>query len=123
MSQSSFTLLAKQIIKMSLKVVTFANTVDERINTLKNSCAKLALPLEILGIGEEWRTNAIKLSLLNKYFLSTDANDDDHLLIVDAFDVDVIGGESGILELFSEINVDVLFSAEANFYFRDRILK
>ena len=108
---------------MSLKVVTFANTVDERVNTLKNSCAKLALPLEVLGIGEEWSTNAIKLSLLNKFLLSTDADDDDHLLVVDAFDVDVIGGENDILELFSQLNTDVLFSAEANFYFRDRILK
>ncbi|MEQ8808642.1 MAG: hypothetical protein RIE59_06195, partial [Imperialibacter sp.] len=108
---------------MSLNVVTFANTVDERINTLKNSCAKLGLPLEILGIGKKWSTNAIKLNLLNTFFLSTNLSDDDHLLVVDAFDVDVIGGESDILELFSRLNTDILFSAEANFYFRDRTLK
>ena len=103
--------------------MTFANTVDERINTLKNSCAKLGLPLEIVGIGGDWRTNAIKLKLLYEFFLSTDASGDDHLLIVDAFDVDVNGSASQILALFAQLNTDILFSAEANFYFRDPILR
>ncbi|WP_339812345.1 glycosyltransferase domain-containing protein [uncultured Imperialibacter sp.] len=108
---------------MSLKVVTFADTIDERISVLKDSCERLGLPLEVLGQRGKWDRNAIKLKYLSEYLSQTNVDDKQCLLIVDAFDVDIMDGEASLIKAYEQFNTDVIFSAEANFYFREPTLR
>jgi len=106
---------------MELRVVTFADSIDNRISLLQNSCKEFGLPLEVLGVGKKWKGNAFKLAYLFDFLQQ--ASDDELYLIVDAFDVVITSSAQEICSLFREADSDILFSAEANFYFSDRELK
>lgn len=107
---------------MGLRVVTFADKVDDRISLLQVSCRESGLPLEVLGVGSPWKVNAIKLKLLSEYLESSRSNPDDLLLVTDSFDVLINAVADRIVETFESFNTDILFSAEANYYFREPAL-
>ncbi len=104
-----------------LKVITFSNSLNERLSTLKTSAKKHNLELVILGLGVKWFANTLKLRLLSEYINSIESSE--LCLILDGFDVIINSSEDYIIEAFNSLNTDILFSAEANFYFRNKILQ
>ncbi|WP_421896954.1 glycosyltransferase domain-containing protein [Marinoscillum sp.] len=103
---------------MGLKLVTLVDKVDERMSPLQRSCEEYGLQLEVV-VGTTWKRNAFKFRVLEQYLLSEEVDDDDVLLLVDAFDVVVNAGEQDIMKRYLTQDADVVFSAEANYYFRE----
>ncbi|MFZ9046640.1 MAG: glycosyltransferase domain-containing protein [Cyclobacteriaceae bacterium] len=98
-----------------MKVLTFCDQNLE--NTLLfQSCVEYGITVINLYHGEKWSTNSIKLRHLNEYLNTADL--EEIYLVVDAFDVIISSNESEILKTFLQFNSEILFSAEANFYFR-----
>lgn len=103
----------------SLKVLTFSDQALPHTNHLKRSCKELDLKLEVV-LHTPWDFNAIKIKLLHEYLQKE--NPDTLLLVVDALDVVILNDEETILEKFLSIDGDVIFSAESNYYFRNKKL-
>lgn len=103
---------------MALKIVIMVNQVDGRMRRLQEASAKFDMPLVILGEGtENWR-NSFKIKLLFDFLDSDQVLQDDLILVLDAFDVHV-HAVNDIEKLYADLNADVVFSAEANYYFRN----
>ena len=102
-----------------LHVITFSDSPLAENNALVQSCSDEKLPLHILQPDIEWTCNTIKLRLLWNLLVSNTIDDSCVLLICDAFDVVVVGREEEILKKFEDIDADIVFSAEANFYLRN----
>ncbi len=104
-----------------LQILTFSDKPLADSNLLVKSCRDHNLPLEIITPNQEWKVNAFKIKLLFDYI--SKESDDTLLLVVDAFDVYVNGKEEEILDKFRAFKADIVFSAEANYYFRNPKLK
>jgi hypothetical protein len=104
-----------------LKILTFSDRSLSDSNLLVKSCKTNNLALKIITPEEEWKVNAYKIKLLHDYL--SDQPDDLVLLVSDAFDVYINGNESEILEKFYAFNADLVFAAEANYYFRNPQLR
>lgn len=103
-----------------LLVVTCVSDDDGKLTSLKKSCAENQLPLTILGNPCTWICNAVKVRLMNDYLQTVPG--DQLILFVDAYDVYINDSAETIAAAFKSFQCDVLFSAEANFYFRsDRL--
>lgn len=105
----------------NLRVITFTDKPLGNDNKLIQSCASKGIKLEIISPEGDWIVNAQKIKLLHDFINSIDNND--LLLIVDAFDVIINANPEEIISIFNELETDILFSAEANFYFRNSKLK
>ncbi|MEQ8580722.1 MAG: hypothetical protein RIC30_05860 [Marinoscillum sp.] len=105
---------------MALRIVTPADKIDERMSLLQESCHKNILKLDVIGNGAKWIQNVYKIKFLYDYLTSDRVSDEDVIMVVDAFDVIVEGSESEILERFEKKDLDIMFSAEANFYLNGR---
>jgi hypothetical protein len=105
-----------------LRVITFSDRNLGPENKLLQSCRENDLELIVLTPPEEWVSNAIKIKLLFDYLKTVEA--EQMLLITDAFDVLINATEGDIINAFSTFEKDIIFGAEANFYFRNhRIIK
>lgn len=100
-----------------LTVLTFSDAPLANSNNLKKSCQELGLDLQVI-LHTPWEFNAIKIKLLYEWLNS--AAQDCVVLIVDAFDVVIYDDAPTLLQKFEAIEGDILFSAEANFYFRNK---
>ncbi len=105
---------------MALRIVTPADTVDDRMSLLQESCNRNNLTLDVIGNGAEWIQNVYKIKFLYDYLESDQISDRDVVMVVDAFDVIVAGSEVQILDSFKKNGLDIIFSAEANFYLNGR---
>lgn len=102
---------------MALKIVTMVNQIDNRLSRLKSAAQSFDLQLYVLGDGTpNWR-NSFKVKLLLDFLQSDQVADSDIVLVLDAFDVH-IHAINEIESKFHAMKSDVVFSAEANFYFR-----
>ncbi|MFY0606653.1 MAG: hypothetical protein JXR10_08055 [Cyclobacteriaceae bacterium] len=104
---------------MKLKVVTLVDKLNSRIEPLRQSCERFDLELEVLGDEQTWLRNSFKFRYLYKYLHENDHSDEDVLLVVDAFDVIIDANEKDLLNAYRNSGSDILFSAEANYYFRE----
>jgi len=104
---------------IELQVVTFCDQELGEENALLVSCREKGLPLHVLKPEGSWTCNAIKLRLLWSFVNSKLLNDDCLLLVSDAFDVLISQNKEKIIELYNEFDADIVFSAEANYYFRN----
>ena len=104
-----------------LRVITFSDKELGSENKLLQSCKKNDLELIVLTYHKEWWSNAIKIKLLFDYLKTVEA--EQLLLITDAFDVLIHASEGDILNAFSSFEKDIIFGAEANFYFRNHRIK
>jgi len=102
-----------------LIVVTFSDKELAEDNYLKNSCNTYDLDLKVI-IHSPWEFNAIKIKLL--YDWLKDIPSQTLILATDALDVVIYDNESTILRKFEQIEGDIIFSVESNFYFRNRKL-
>lgn len=105
---------------MKLKIVTFSNCPLDRSNKLVESCEKNNLDLNVI-IEPNWLVNAQKIKLLSDFLV--DQDDDLVIMVVDAFDVIINAEENEILDKYVFLESDIIFSAEANFYFRNKALR
>jgi hypothetical protein len=106
-----------------LSVITFLDKPLDADNALVKSCRQQNLSLTVLSPEDTWVTNMTKFALLWDYLQQPELDDSRLLLIVDAFDVVITGSESQIIDKYDAFNTDIVFSAEANFYFRNKYLK
>jgi hypothetical protein len=104
-----------------LQVITFSDKDLGSENKLLQSCKKNDLELIVLTYHKQWASNAIKIKLLFDYLKTVEA--EQLLLITDAFDVLINAFEDDILKAFSTFEKDIIFGAEANFYFRNHRIK
>ena len=104
-----------------LRVLTFSDKDLGSENNLLQSCKKNDLELIVLTCHKEWVSNAIKIKLLFDYLKTVEA--EQLLLITDAFDVLINASEGDIINVFSTFEKDIIFGAEANFYFRNHRIK
>ena len=104
-----------------LRVITFSDKDLGSENKLLQSCKKNDLELIVLTYHKQWASNAIKIQLLFDYLKTVEA--EQLLLITDAFDVLINASEDDILKAFSTFEKDIIFGAEANFYFRNHRIK
>lgn len=103
-----------------LQLVTFSDRELGDENHLVHSCKQLGLDLNVI-VHKPWTTNSFKIKLLYEYI--EQLTEEKLLLVVDAFDVVVYDDEQELIKKFETINADVVFSSEANFYFRNKGLK
>jgi len=102
-----------------LIVVTFSDKPLPEDNYLKKTCKEQDLDLKVI-IHAPWEFNAIKIKLLYEWL--QDVSSDVVILATDAFDVAIYDNEETILEKYHQIEGDIIFSAESNFYFRNKKL-
>ena len=102
-----------------LEVVTFCDQSLNEDNALLISCREYDLQLHVLQPDTAWFSNAIKLRLLWKFVNSKTLDDNCLLLVSDAFDVSISDDKKKIIEKYVELDTDIVFSAEANYYFRN----
>ncbi len=99
-----------------LLVLTFADSPLSETNHLRRSCQRLGVEWKAL-ISSPWKQNVIKLKLLFEFLQEQDP--ERIILVVDAYDVLLYQGEKQILDLFYQEQVDVLFSGESNFMYKE----
>lgn len=104
-----------------LRVITFSDKDLGSENKLLQSCRENDLELIVLTYQKQWASNAIKIKLLFDYLKTVEA--EQLLLITDAFDVLINASEDDIIKAFSTFEKDIVFGAEANFYFRNHRIK
>jgi len=104
-----------------LRVITFSDKDLDFENKLLQSCKKNDLELIVLTYHKQWASNAIKIKLFFDYLKTVQA--EQMLLITDAFDVLINASEGDIINVFSTFEKDIIFGAEANFYFRNHRIK
>ena len=104
-----------------MKVITFSENKNIANTLLYTSCQQNGLELIVLGPEGNWKKNSFKLKYLHE-FLATAAPDELYL-VVDAFDVVINAQAEQISKQFLKLKSDVVFSAEANFYFREPDLR
>jgi hypothetical protein len=104
---------------MKLKILTFTNKELDKTNRLVSSCNEHKLSIEVI-IEKDWQVNAQKIKLLFDYL--NNLKEEAIILVTNAFDVLINGNEDDIISAYKGMNSDILFSAEANFYFRNRKL-
>lgn len=102
-----------------LIVLTFSDKPLTDDNHLKKTCEEQGLNLKVL-IHSPWEFNAIKIKLLYEWL--PDVDPDSIILATDAFDVAIYDDASTIVRKYQEIEGDIIFSAESNFYFRNKKL-
>ncbi|MFY0599811.1 MAG: hypothetical protein JXR03_09060 [Cyclobacteriaceae bacterium] len=105
---------------MKLKIVTFSNHPLDSSNKLVESCEKHNLDLHVI-IEPNWLVNAQKIKLLSDFLVNQ--SKDLVVMVVDAFDVIINAREVEVLEKYNSLEHDIVFSAEANFYFRNKALR
>lgn len=104
-----------------MKVITFSDSKNIANTLLYTSCQQNGLELIVLGPDGSWKRNSFKLKYLRE-FLDTAAPNELYL-VVDAFDVVINAQAEQISEQFLKLKSDIVFSAEANFYFREPDLR
>jgi hypothetical protein len=102
-----------------LVVVTMSDR-DLVDNELVESCRRHDTPLVVLRRDGPWVANALKIGMLHRHLSTAEYGPGDVILVVDAFDVVIEAGPDALLAAFAAFDADVVFSAEANFYFRDK---
>lgn len=104
-----------------LRVITFSDKELASDNKLLLSCDAHDLDLTVLTFDGKWNSNAIKIKLLYDFLSSAD--DEQMLLVTDAFDVLINASEVDIIRAFTSLEGDIIFGAEANFYFWNHHIK
>ena len=95
-----------------LRVITFSDKELASDNKLLLSCDAHDLDLTVLTFDGKWNSNAIKIKLLYDFLSSAD--DEQMLLVTDAFDVLINASEVDIIRAFTSLEGDIIFGAEAN---------
>ena len=113
-------LTSKTLLRLDkLIVLTFSDKPLPGDNYLKRSCERQGLQLEVIT-HTPWEFNAIKIKLLHDWLQT--AGEDTLILVLDAFDVAIYDNEEDLLKKYHQIEGDVIFSAESNYYFRNKQL-
>lgn len=100
-------------------MVTLVDAADGRLTLLRDSMSQYGLSLEVVESDVLQRRNAFKFRVLQDYLNGSHLDDEDLVFVLDAFDVVVNGSAQELIERFSSFGADVVFSAEANYYFRE----
>lgn len=102
-----------------LEVVTFCDKALPDENALLISCRENNIPLHVLQPNFDWSCNTLKLRLLWDFVSSGELSDDCIILVSDAFDVLINEKKEKILKKYFDLGAEIIFSAEANYYFRN----
>lgn len=100
---------------------TIASHHTQNLEKLVHSCRKNQIDLEILGMGQPYLGNGMKLIYMKEYLSSIP--DEDIVMYVDAFDVIIVGTKTAILEKFFKMNAPFVMSAELNCFPYQKLIK
>jgi hypothetical protein len=92
-----------------LYVFTIATHDKGYLGSLKDSCEKQNIDLNVIGMGQKWEGFQTKLKLIQQTLDSL--SDDTICLFTDAYDSIIIGNEKEILERYYQFNEPVVFSS------------
>tara|TARA_B110000977_G_C10972526_1_gene452875 strand:+ start:219 stop:968 length:750 start_codon:yes stop_codon:yes gene_type:complete len=105
------------ITNKHIHIVTYAThsegTFDELINNEFN------VKIDVLGFGEKWEN--FMQSMLAFYEFMKQKNDDDIIVLLDAFDVCLNSSTNNLIERFENMNTKILVSKDTNSYFTRKI--
>ncbi len=97
-----------------LHICTMATHEHKGLRYLRKSCEHYNLPLEVLGMGLQWRGLAQKLHVSEEYAKTLPEND--ILMFVDGYDVILQADEKTILETFYAMNYPFVISVERDLW-------
>jgi len=104
-------------MKGTVHLVTFSHHVSRELEELEASVLAGNMAFSVLGLDRGWHRNAVKLRLLYDFVCKNPPQE--YLLVTDAFDVKVLADAEDVVKKFEALESDIVFSAEANFYFRN----
>lgn len=103
-----------------IRVVTFSDRDTPQLLSLQKDCLDKGFLFTVLGKGKPWTVNSFKIKMLSDFL--SDVVEDEMLLVLDALDVKILKSHEELLKHFDAFAGDVVFSAEANYYFREKDL-
>lgn len=93
-----------------MKVSCVATHNSGYLDTLKHACHLYDIKLDILGWNKKWQGLHSKLDYWRDYVNNCD--DNEIILLLDAFDVLIIASEDEITDKFLSFNCDIVFGVE-----------
>ena len=99
-----------------MKIVTVATHNDRYYSILQDSCKRYNLELITLGWGKKWTGFTMKYELFMDFL--NNAQDDEIIMFIDAYDVIINEGEKDILNKFYSYNKKILISYENNIFIK-----
>jgi hypothetical protein len=126
-SESSTGDQTKKKKRAKVEVITFASNVTEGLQNLLFSSIISGVKLTVLGLNEPYLDYTSKINGYYKYLVSgetsnkkgnsdTTANDDDILLLVDAYDVLLFPKVRQVDEIIMNSRTPIIFCSEAGIY-------
>lgn len=93
---------------------TFATSKNHHLDRLLSSSKKHGIDIKILGMGEPYQGNGMKITLLLDALQAL--SEDDYFMYVDAYDVIFLTNEEEIIQKYSkEYSKELVFGGEQNF--------
>ncbi len=103
---------------MKLKVLFYANKPDAGIKPLLASLVSKGYDYSFIGHNEKWYGFGTKLNAINSYLKNYIDSSYTHIMVLDAYDLILIRGNTVICKLYTEYFGEdgIVFSAETNCY-------
>jgi hypothetical protein len=98
-----------------IHVITFATHAEGNFNNMINN--SYGIKIKVLGWGKKW--TGFKMKYIYVYNYIKKLNDDDIIIFLDGFDVNINGYLEDALKIFKKNNYKVLFSKQNNNNFFD----
>ncbi|VBB17562.1 hypothetical protein YASMINEVIRUS_24 [Yasminevirus sp. GU-2018] len=97
---------------MKLSVITIATHYDAYLAPLEEIAKKKGIVIEIIGLGQKWQGFTWITELAMNHIKEHHNDPDDIVMIIDGFDVLLLGSPDEILEKYKSFNKDIVFSTE-----------
>ena len=102
------TLNISKIPKMpKLKIITVATKDDGYFRVLKQELTDAKIDHKILGYGQKWEGWVWRTNLILNYLKSLNPND--IVMVIDGYDVLMVGNEKDIMKKYLSFNTDIVF--------------
>ena len=106
-----------EITNKNVYIVTYATHEEGMFNELIKN--KFNVKIDVLGFGEKWINFMQSMTAFYEYMKKK--NDEDIIILIDAFDVCLNSNIDNILERFEKYNTKILVSKDVNTYFTRKV--
>lgn len=96
---------------MRLKNVTVATDKKAYFDIMQNSCQRNGIDLTVLGMNTKWKGFSMRFELLKKY-LDSLSDENEIIMMNDAYDVVFLQNSSTIIKKFKKFNKKIVFSEQ-----------
>ncbi len=103
-------LLAQDVEMQRFHICTVASDSTPGLQRLLDSCERLGIEIDVLGLGKPYRSNIEKIRYIRNYVKEMPG--DDVVLFLDGYDTLVLADKEAILQKFLAFNVPFVISTE-----------